>query len=306
MTGFDPLKKRVAVFADSASGRETVLALAERMGARVIAEATPSTAAAVLEDGLVGDALLVDLEHDTGAALDVLLDALDALAHARQLPMIVNAGPDVIDVVAARLSAPGIALMSKASPADWVSAIAMLGTVRPSMVRDATSDESLRLQRLADEVSRIARALADLAATEPGAAGVNDAPTSFRGSADPVSPHQGPVTAADVRTIIRLRRLRDRFFTGDLFADPAWDMLLDLMAASLDGERVAVSSLCIAAAVPPTTALRWIKTMTDNGLFVRVSDPEDGRRIFIELSDQAAASMTAYLRAAKLNGETPI
>src|SRR3546814_5506642 len=52
-----------------------------------------------------------------------------------------------------------------------------------------------------------------------------------------------PVTAREIRDMLRLRRLRDRFFPGDLFADPAWDMLLDLMAAHLSGQRVSVSSL---------------------------------------------------------------
>jgi len=60
---------------------------------------------------------------------------------------------------------------------------------------------------------------------------------------------------------------------------------------------VAVSSLCIAAAVPPTTALRWIKTLTDLGMFVRASDPSDRRRVFIELSDEVAGAMQACLAA---------
>ena len=81
------------------------------------------------------------------------------------------------------------------------------------------------------------------------------------------------VDAASIRSIIRARRLRDHYFRGGLFADPAWDMLLDLMAARLEKNRVAVSSLCIAAAVPATTALRWIKALTDSGLFVRAADP---------------------------------
>ena len=100
-----------------------------------------------------------------------------------------------------------------------------------------------------------------------------------------------------MRSIIRARRLRDQFFRGGLFADPAWDMLLDLFAARLEGTRVAVSSLCIAAAVPATTALRWIKALTDRGLFVRSADPQDGRRVYIALSDEVARSLTAYLRA---------
>ena len=77
-------------------------------------------------------------------------------------------------------------------------------------------------------------------------------------------------------------------------------MLLDLMAARLEENRVAVSSLCIAAAVPATTALRWIKALTDRGLFVRVADPQDGRRVFIELSatSRAGARRLSARRAA--------
>ena len=62
----------------------------------------------------------------------------------------------------------------------------------------------------------------------------------------------------------------------------------------------------IAAAVPPTTALRWIKALCDQGLFVRVADPEDGRRVFIELSDQGAEALEAYLQAAKRLSPMPI
>ena len=79
-----------------------------------------------------------------------------------------------------------------------------------------------------------------------------------------------------------------------MFADPAWDMLLDLLQAEIAQHRVPVSSLCIAAAVPATTALRWIKTMTDAGLFKRRADPHDGRRVFVELSSIASDAMHRY------------
>ena len=75
--------------------------------------------------------------------------------------------------------------------------------------------------------------------------------------------------------------------------------MLDLFAARLEKQKVAVSSLCIAAAVPATTALRWIKTLTDIGILVRAADPQDGRRVYIELAPKAAAGMEAYLRAAQ-------
>jgi hypothetical protein len=104
------------------------------------------------------------------------------------------------------------------------------------------------------------------------------------------------LTAEQVRIVIRARRLRETIFDGELFADPAWDMMLDLMAARLEKREVAVSSLCIAAAVPPTTALRWIKSLSDSGVFIRRIHPEDGRRVYIELSDAAAEGMEAYFK----------
>ena len=84
------------------------------------------------------------------------------------------------------------------------------------------------------------------------------------------------------------------FFDGELFGDPAWDMLLDLTAARAEHTRVSVTSLCIASGVPPTTALRWIGQMTDAGLLCRVEDETDRRRAFITLTDKAADAMARY------------
>lgn len=100
--------------------------------------------------------------------------------------------------------------------------------------------------------------------------------------------------ARTVRAEIKKRRQRDRFFLSDLFADPAWDILLDLYAAHYEKRDISVSSACIAAAVPATTALRWLKTLSDNGQIVRVDDPNDGRRIFVAISDDSLRRLDAY------------
>lgn len=88
---------------------------------------------------------------------------------------------------------------------------------------------------------------------------------------------------------------RSNHFPGGLFADPAWDMLLDLMHAQLNGKRISVSSLCIAARVPATTALRRIGDLVATGLATRVRDETDGRRVFIELTEDGFTRMTRYL-----------
>ena len=104
-------------------------------------------------------------------------------------------------------------------------------------------------------------------------------------------------SAADVRRDIKARRSRDQFLPGHLFADPAWDMLLELYAAELDQTRVATSGLCDRAAVPSTTALRWINTLVREGLIDRRSDPLDARRIFVRLSSTGVRCMEAYFQS---------
>ncbi|HEY0014123.1 MAG TPA: hypothetical protein VGB79_14875 [Allosphingosinicella sp.] len=101
--------------------------------------------------------------------------------------------------------------------------------------------------------------------------------------------------AAFVRRLIRARRERAATFGADLFSDPAWDMMLDLLAARLERRVVETSSLCIAAGVPSTTALRLVRLMTERGLFVRSANPRDGRGVLVALSDDAAERLLAHL-----------
>lgn len=103
--------------------------------------------------------------------------------------------------------------------------------------------------------------------------------------------------AARARALINARRLRARHMPADLFAEPAWDMLLDLYAAHYEGRRVAVKSLCIAAHVPATTALRSIETMAKHGCLIRRRDTSDARRIFIALSDDTRTQLDRYFDA---------
>ena len=105
------------------------------------------------------------------------------------------------------------------------------------------------------------------------------------------------LSAVDVRRAIDERRNRDKFFSKNLFADPAWDMLLELYAAELGQIRVATARLCAGAAVPPTTALRWISTLAREGLIDRHSDPVDARRIFVRLSAKGMSAMEAYFES---------
>ncbi len=160
------------------------------------------------------------------------------------------------------------------------------------------------LHRISDELADFAKTLARIAEQDEDTqrSGLAERPVSFRPAPAAlmqplVSPAADPsqqISASYIRETIKLRRLRERYFDAELFADPAWDILLDLFAARFEGNQVSVSSLCIAASVPATTALRWISAMTENGLLLRKQDPNDARRVFIELSSDMVTQMTTY------------
>lgn len=97
-----------------------------------------------------------------------------------------------------------------------------------------------------------------------------------------------------VRECIRRRRSRDRLFGADVFADPVRDMLLDLYAAHYEQQNVSVSSLCITAAVPATTALRSARIMVERGWAIRTRNRHDARRIHVRLSDEAREKLDLY------------
>ena len=91
------------------------------------------------------------------------------------------------------------------------------------------------------------------------------------------------------------RRKRSNVF-GDteLFGEPAWDILLDLYIAQAEDKPVSVSSACIGSAAPPTTGLRWLGVLAEQGFVERKHDPQDQRRVLVRLTDKALEAMDAY------------
>ncbi len=291
----------ILIVSDDAAGFETATDTAQAMGARVGIKAGVKEDIFALSQTASFKAVLAEISR--AADPQNAFDGMQRLAEVEDIPSIINVPIEHVDHAMARLSHPHVTILCNATPIERAAALGVALAPVQHMLRDANTDvESLRLQRLADEVARIAKALSSLSSTQsyPISKGVSDVHSRFEAEPMLDMPAITEVRAADLRNMIKLRRLRDRFFDSELFADPAWDMLLDLMAARLEQVQVAVSSLCIAAAVPPTTALRWIKSMTDAGLFERVADPDDGRRIFIRLSETAATALQRYFAAANL------
>ncbi len=122
-------------------------------------------------------------------------------------------------------------------------------------------------------------------------------------------PREGGELAAIARSCLHARRAREKLFPEGLFADPAWDILLDLFACDLDGIPVYVSDACLASGVPPTTGLRWLAKLEELQLVERRQDSSDGRRAHIVLRPSARQAIARWLGATfdpnSSSGRTP-
>jgi DNA-binding MarR family transcriptional regulator len=99
--------------------------------------------------------------------------------------------------------------------------------------------------------------------------------------------------------IYRLRRVRDHLFGDEagLFAEPAWDILLDLYVAGARSAPISRTSACVAASVPNTTGLRYLELLETKGLIETRDDAHDRRQRLVTISERARSAMEAvFLR----------
>ncbi len=307
----------LSIYADRAHVRGTIRDDAEAAGFRI---AEVAEVASLLDGDArpLGEVVVLDCPEVNGAELAALV-RLDMRAAHCGAHLIVSTSVTALDDVFACLDQSNPQILVDPGRADRVIALGRaLGRVPNLRLRELTEEDRLVLLRLTEQVGQIAERLDRLSAqaaqspaSEHPAAAASASAFRFEsprpafsgqqddsddgGSSRLVRATRPPLPDPRlVRRIIRQRQLRARFFDGELFADPAWDMLLDLTAARAEHTRVSVTSLCIASGVPPTTALRWIGQMTETGLFQRVEDEADRRRAFVALSDKAADAMARF------------
>ncbi|BBC72254.1 conserved hypothetical protein [Altererythrobacter sp. B11] len=300
----------VSVYADRAYLRAEIAEDAAAAG-MVLRECGPVSDLLTGSAKPLGEVVLLDCPVLDSACCAALARLDMRVAHAGA-QLVVSTSVAALDDVFACCDQSNPQILVDPSRAERVIALGrVLARVPNLRLRELSEDDRLTLLRLTEQVGQIAERLERLSAAGGQADRIEnaDGASAFRFES-PAPAYVGPVEGgADrlgrsarvplpdprlVRRILRQRQLRARFFDGDLFADPAWDMLLDLTAARAEHVRVSVTSLCIASGVPPTTALRWIGQMTAGGLLQRVEDETDRRRAFIALTDRAADGMARY------------
>ena len=93
-----------------------------------------------------------------------------------------------------------------------------------------------------------------------------------------------PSLVAFARQLQGLQRSRAGHLGGDLFGDPAWDILLDLFISHHEHKRLSVSAVCIGVSGSSATALRYLALLQVTGLVSRTQDASDGRRSYVDLT----------------------
>lgn len=318
------LPARVAIFGAEEGLRRQIAADLGGAGFRTI---DGGSLRALLEGpiALLGDVVVVDCAVTGSRGIDAMMLAglarLDMRVARSGAKLIVATNLEGLDDVFAVLDQSNPQILVSPSRAERVIAVGrVMGEAGAARLREMGEEDRVALLRLSQQVEAIAHSLdrlgqapaaptpsgpnalgefkRDYAVPEPSAfPAFGAAPAAAAGSPLAEPPLPDPQM---VRQIIANRHARNRFFDPELFGDPAWDMLLDLTAAHVEGAQVSVTSLCIAAGVPATTALRWLTQMVESGIFERIPDPADRRRAFIALSDKAIAAMSGYFASLRL------
>jgi DNA-binding MarR family transcriptional regulator len=99
-------------------------------------------------------------------------------------------------------------------------------------------------------------------------------------------------------SLYRHRRKRGRYLPEKIFAEPAWDILLDLYVNGVRGRPVSITSACIAGDIPATTGLRWLGVLEQENLIEREISRTDARVTLVRLTRQAREKLRDFFAEA--------
>lgn len=109
--------------------------------------------------------------------------------------------------------------------------------------------------------------------------------------------HLAATTEYQISSIMRFRLARAELFDAAIFANPAWDILLQLFAARLAHRQMRLVDL--PEIVPRSTLARWALALEEQGLISFGVEEPQTEEVRLEISDEGAARMTSLLRVAQ-------
>ncbi|MBO9601095.1 MAG: response regulator [Novosphingobium sp.] len=226
----------------------------------------------------------------------------NAEALGRKLHFIMATGYATKDLAVDAMRASAVDFLEKPiRQVDLQIALQRIDALRDEPV--ARDDLIDKMATLSDELHRLSRLIhepqgpAAPAAPPPVAQGPFSASPS--GPSAPQEAVEPPVPQEDMTAFIRdqlKKEARKREIgQGELFGDPAWEMLLDLLLAKIEDRQVSVSSACIASGAPMSTALRLVRRLVSEGVLFRVPDEHDRRRNFLVINPKFEEPLIAHL-----------
>jgi hypothetical protein len=107
----------------------------------------------------------------------------------------------------------------------------------------------------------------------------------------------GKITEEQIRSILSIRCGRSGVFGEGLFSDPAWDILLELLAARLGNRKVTLPDLSEIA--PESVLARWVAVLEERQLVSCEVNPFRPEQFWVRLSSACADRMIQFLTTAR-------
>lgn len=92
-------------------------------------------------------------------------------------------------------------------------------------------------------------------------------------------------------------------FEKSHFSNPAWNILLDLYIRQHERRAVSITSACIAADVPPTTALRYVDYLVGREWVERIEHTDDKRVRHLKLTQSGLDRVNSALDGVNASNE---
>ncbi len=249
-------------------------------------------------------ALELYLSHDVSIAIvDYNMPGQDGItliqelssraeAHGRRLHFIMATGYATKDLAIDAMRASAVDFLEKPiRQADLQRALQRVNGLRDEpAARDALLD---KMTVLGDELQRLSRLIKE---PEPPR---EPAPLPQAAAQIHAAPSDGKVNQDEltgfIRELLKKEAKRREIGDGELFGDPTWEMLLDLLLAKIENRQVSVSSACIASGAPMSTALRLVRRLVSEGVLFRIPDEHDRRRHFLVMNPKFEQPLMSYL-----------
>lgn len=110
------------------------------------------------------------------------------------------------------------------------------------------------------------------------------------------SPRYAYAFANEAQTLLKLRRIRRDHLPGNLFAEPAWDILLSLYCSEAFGQSETLASLASAVSAAESTAGRWLDCLEQEGLIER--SPGLFKTMHVMLTPAGRQALEQYFKSA--------